>query len=117
MKNYVSDGKTVVVTAGAAITSGDIVRSNEVVGIAANDAANGESVVLVIEGVFRVAKNTSTAINVGDLVDYDSSVPEVTVGLTPAAGDVTNFAIAMETVLAAATTVAIKLKPGDGAFS
>ncbi len=117
MKNYVGVGDTMKITAGAAITAGDLIATNECVGVAQNDAASGASCVMAIEGVFRLAKNTSTAINEGDLVDWDVSAEEVSKGITPAAGDVENFGIAMETVAAAGAYINVKLIPGGGTFN
>jgi len=117
MKNYVSPGDTIVVTTAAAHTSGDVVVTNEVVGIAMDDALIAVSAVLAIEGVYRLAKDNGTAINEGDLVDFDASVPEVTKAIVAAAGDVENFGIAMETVVLAGTFINVKLLPGAGTFN
>lgn len=117
MKNYVNDGKTVQITAAAAHTSGDIIVTKSLVGIAQGDADNAATAILAIEGVYRLPKNTSTAIDLGDLVDYDASADEVTKAITPATGDVQDFGVAMETVASGGAFVNIKLIPGAGTFT
>ncbi len=117
MDNFVNAGETMEITAGATISAGDIVVTNNVVGIAFEDIANTEKGNVAIEGVYRLPKNTSTAINEGDLVDFDVSVPEVSTGITPAAGDVEDFGVAMETVASAGAFINVKLLPGAGTFA
>lgn len=116
MNNYSGPGSTVTITAGAAITSGDIVTTNALAGIAMNDAESGALVVLAIEGVYLLPK-ASGAINVGDKVDFDVSASNVGKGITPAAGDIEDFGVAMESVLTGATHVLVKLLPGVGALT
>lgn len=117
MKNYIGPGTTVQIATGTARTSGDVVVENELVGVIAEDATTTETPVMSIEGVFRLAKENSTAINAGDLVDWDVSAGEVGKGITPAAGDVENFGIAMETVADVGTQINVKLIPGGGTFN
>lgn len=116
MKNYVGEGKTITITAAAAITSGDVVASNALLGVAQNDAANGAQVVLAIEGVFRIAKAVGV-MNAGDKLDWDTSASNLGKGITPAAGDIEDCCVAMETVASGATTIAVKLLPGVGALT
>ncbi|MCH7882122.1 MAG: DUF2190 family protein [Proteobacteria bacterium] len=117
MKNYVNDGKTVNITAAANHSSGDMVVTKSLAGVAQGDVDSGDDVVLAIEGVFRFPKNTSTAIDLGDLVDYDDSADEITKAVTPASGDVEDVGIAMETVASAGAFVNVKLIPGGGTFA
>ncbi len=117
MDNWVNEGKTVQITAGAILVPGEVVVTDSILGIVQEGVASGAEAVLAIEGVFRLAKNTSTAIAVGELVDFDTSVPEVSTGITPAAGDVEDFGIAMETVGSAGAFINVKLIPGGGTFA
>jgi len=117
MKNYVAPGNTLTFTAAGTISSGDVVVTQNVVGIAQEDAVSGETVELLIEGIVRLPKNTSTAITFGERVDWDNSATQVDKAITPAASDVQDFGIATETVLAAATHVNVKLQPGIGTFT
>jgi predicted RecA/RadA family phage recombinase len=116
MNNYSSKGETVTITAGANITAGEIVRSNALVGVAINDALSGAAAELAIEGVFLLPKATGV-INVGDKVDFDDSAGNVGKGIVPAAGDVEDFGVAMETVASGATHLRVKLLPGVGALT
>lgn len=110
MKNYVSAGKTITITAGGTISSGDVdVIGTGLVGVAQNDAVSGEAVVYAIEGVFLMDKISSGAIAAGDIVDWDVSALKVGKAITPASGDVENFGICMEAAADATTTIIVKL--------
>ena len=111
MKNYVSDGKTVTVTAPAAVTSGDPVRIAALLGIAQNDAASGASVVLALEGVFMLPKATGT-LAVGVMLDYDDSAGNFDDAITPAAGDIEDCAIVLEAAASGDATVKALLLSG-----
>ena len=112
MKNFVSEGKTVTFTAGAAYTSGDVVPLGKMAGIAANDIANGAVGVAVIEGEFNLAKTTGTAYAIGDLLDWDVSAAKLGKAITPASGDIEDFCVAMEAAASGATTCRVKLVQG-----
>jgi len=68
MKNYVQEGKTITVTAPAAVTSGQYVVVGAIRGVAAFDAAQGEPVELATEGVFTLPKVAADNIAAGDLL-------------------------------------------------
>lgn len=59
MKNFVEKGCTILVTAAADITSGQIVTVGATAGIAAGDYETGETAVVNLEGVYSVAKDAS----------------------------------------------------------
>ena len=117
MKNYVSDGHTVTITAGGAISSGDVDSLNDLVGVAQNDAASGESVVYALEGVYRVAKATGQSWGVGEAVNFDTSTGNFTTGTASAAGDVTDAGVAMATAASGDTTGLVKINVGAGTGS
>ena len=73
MKNYVQKGENITVTATAAATSGQGVLMGNLFGIAAGDAAIGESLDLVTEGVFDMAKVSTDELAVGDLIYWDDT--------------------------------------------
>ena len=73
MKNYVQKGENITVTATAAATSGQGVLVGNLFGIAAGDAAIGESLDLVTEGVFNMAKVSTDELAVGDLIYWDDT--------------------------------------------
>ncbi len=116
MKNYVGAGKQVQLTAGAILTAGQVIVTESLVGIVQDGVASGAQAILEIEGVFRLAKATG-AIAAGVLVDWDTSAQKVDTGITPAAGDVEDFAVAVETVASGGTLINVKLIPGGGTFA
>jgi len=59
MKNYIQDGKILVVTAPAAVASGDFVQVGRIRGVAVTSAASGAQVELATEGVFEIPKTGS----------------------------------------------------------
>lgn len=77
MRNYIQDGDRITITAGATITSGQVVLFGDVVGVAMHGAASGEAVTLVVEGVVRLRKASGT-INPGVRVFWDNTASRVT---------------------------------------
>jgi len=61
MKNYVQDGKYIEFTAGATITSGQLVQVGSLHGVSVTDVANGAKGTLAMEGVFTLPKLTAAA--------------------------------------------------------
>lgn len=66
MKNFVQHGDMITITAAAAIASGELVRSNSLIGVAATDAAIGEEVEINTTGVFDLPKTSAQAWAVGN---------------------------------------------------
>lgn len=116
MDNYVNAGNTINHILAGTVSSGDLDVIAELVGVAQIDGVSGDTIPYAIEGVFRLAKATG-AIAAGDLVDWDVSALKVSKGITPAAGDVENFGIAMEAAASGATLINVKLIPGGGTFN
>lgn len=75
MKNFHSNGDYITFTAGAALTSGMIVKVGSLFGVATGDIANGEEGVLSLKGVYTLPKTSgaSTALTVGGPVYFDTS--------------------------------------------
>lgn len=73
MKNFVSAGDTLTITAGANITSGAVVVAGAAIGIAAGDIANGADGTIKLTGVFDVTKVGSQAWTVGAAVYWDAA--------------------------------------------
>jgi len=112
-KNFVHEGTAVEYTAGADISSGDVVAMGDSIGIALTDIANGATGAVAIEGVFTVAKAAGTAWNCGDKLDWDASASAFAKGITEATGDISDCAIAFGDAETAATTATVKLtNPG-----
>ena len=61
MKNYVQNGDYIEFTAGATITSGQLVQVGSLHGVAVTDVANGAKGTLAMEGVFTLPKLTAAA--------------------------------------------------------
>jgi len=105
MKNYVQEGKTLTVTAPAAVTSGQYVTVGSIRGVAAYDAGQGEPVELVTEGVFSLPKATPEDIAAGDVVYWNGSACTK----TPGTGSKPLVGVAVKAAGAGVTTVAVKL--------
>lgn len=113
MKNYVSPGTSVTIAAPYDLKSGDPVFTGtaygvegSLFGVAADDAASGEPVVLVLTGVFELPKVAGDSVAIGGTLLWDSTAKKLTTtGIgKPAVGP------AMSTALAGSTTVLVRLR-------
>jgi len=111
-KNYVAHGTTLnFANTGTAIKSGDVVVVGDILGVAIVDiaATTGTGTVQIV-GVFDLPKTDAAVIAQGEMVIWD-----ITAGsfddknATPATGDVSGAAIAME-AKGATTGATIKVK-------
>ncbi len=82
MKNYVSRGDNVAVTAPAALGSGDGVLVGSLFGIASGDAAAGDRVVIATAGVYTLPKVGSQAWAEGVKVYWDDTNKRCTTAAT-----------------------------------
>ncbi len=73
MKNYVSSGATLTITAGANIASGAGVLAGAIFGVAAGDIANGAVGTINLTGVYDLPKVGSQAWTVGAKVYWDAA--------------------------------------------
>jgi predicted RecA/RadA family phage recombinase len=71
MINFVQRGATLTVLAPYVLTSGAGCRVGNIFGVAVNNQAQGDSSEIVLEGVFDLAKDSSTFAS-GDLVYWDN---------------------------------------------
>lgn len=118
MRNYIAKGEALSYTnAGAPIASGDPVIVGEILCVAAVDIGTGETGTVGPVGCFQLTKLAGTAINQGDLVDYDVSAAGVTKLGAPAAGDLVSFGYAYEGALAGAIVVNVVLTPGTATLT
>lgn len=67
-KNYVEDGKTITITATAAVKSGDLVQAGDIFVVAVTDIAAGSAGTGIAEGVFSVPKLETDVIEPGKKV-------------------------------------------------
>jgi len=61
MKNFVQNGEYIDFTAGATITSGQLVQVGSLHGVSVTDVANGAKGTLAMEGVFTLPKLTAAS--------------------------------------------------------
>jgi predicted RecA/RadA family phage recombinase len=109
MRNFVQPGENITITAAAAATSGAGVKVGNLFGIASGDAAIGEPLVLVTEGVFDLTKVAADDITLGATVYWRSSDGLVT---TTASGN-TKVGVAVSVAGNGAASVRVRL---NGAF-
>lgn len=78
MKNYVQPGNTITLTAPYDVASGDGLLVGAMFGVAAGDAASGETVEAALVGIFDLTKAASQAWAVGDKVYWDNTAKVAT---------------------------------------
>lgn len=107
-KNFKQPGKVIDYVAGANITSGQVVKVGQILGVALADIANGETGPVQIEGVFEVPKVTGAVWTQGQSLTWDVSAGAFDDNLaTPATGDVTGAAAVAFTAGANGETTAL----------
>jgi predicted RecA/RadA family phage recombinase len=104
-KNFVQPGDTLTLTAPADVKSGGVVVVGALAGIAAYDAAQGEDVEVVTEGVFVLPKTTPGGINQGVVVYWDSTAGKV----TATAGSNAKLGVCVVTAGTSDTTCRVRL--------
>lgn len=111
--NFVQEGKVIPFTAGAAISSGQVVVVGSMAGVSMGDVANGSVGQLAVEGVFDIPAATA-AITVGAKVYWDADGDPVggTAGsgaATATATDNTLVGYAVAAKASGGATVRVKL--------
>ncbi len=111
MKNLVQPGRTITVTAPATVDSGDGVLIGSLFGVAAGDAATGESLDLVTEGVFALAKNSASVFTVGAFVYFNATDGNAhsNADEDSNSGGTVRIGVAVAVAGAGATTVRVRL--------
>lgn len=111
--NYIQAGAVIDYTAGADISSGDVVAAGNLVGVALNDIANGAVGPVQIEGVFSLPKVSAAVIGAGETVNWDVSAGAFDDNAaTPATGDLSGGCVAVEAAGNGDTTVKVKINVG-----
>lgn len=107
--NYVQDGTVIPFTAGANISSGQVVRIGQILGVALDDVASGAVGQAQIRGVFDVPKVSAAVIAAGESLVWDASAAAFDDNAaTPATGDVSGAAaVAFEAAGNGVTTIAV----------
>lgn len=116
-RTYQAPGLVLQHTAAATISAGDPIKMGDTLGIALSDAVSGDVISVSVEGVHEVVKVAGTAWTQGAKVDYDASASGFNIGITPAAGDVSDAGVAALAAASAATVGYLKLTPGAGTGS
>lgn len=89
MINYEQRGEVLTITAGADLTSGQVVRVGAILGVATQAIANGASGEVALKGVFNVPKVSGAVIAQGERLVWDASAAAFDDNAaTPASGDV-----------------------------
>ena len=110
--NYIQEGKVLPYTVPSAttITSGQVVKVGNVLGVALAGGAAGDVIQIQTEGVFTVPKVSAAVIAVGESLTWDVSADAFDDNAaTPASGDVTGAA-AYAFEASAATKTSLKVK-------
>lgn len=114
--NYVKEGKVLPYTVPTAttITSGQVVKVGNVLGVALDGGTAGDVIQIQTEGVFTVPKVSAAVIAVGESLTWDVSANSGAGAFddnaaTPASGDVTGAA-AYAFEASAATKTSLKVK-------
>jgi predicted RecA/RadA family phage recombinase len=104
-----SEGLRIDYTPGVAVSAGEVIAREDLIGIATTDIAADELGVLDIEGVFDIAKATGsgTAMNAGVIVYWDNSNEVV----TETAGGNVYLGKLIEAAAADDETARVKLTP------
>lgn len=111
--NYIQAGEVIDYTAGADISSGDVVVVGNLIGVAITDIANGEIGAVSIDGVWSLPKVSAAVIGAGETVNYDVSASEFDDNAaTPATGDLSGGCVAVEAAGNGDTTVKVKINVG-----
>jgi predicted RecA/RadA family phage recombinase len=84
MKNYIQTGNSVdyVNQTGSPIRSGDVVIVGNQIGIAAVNIAIGSHGQIILDGVFTLSADSSTAFNFGDALYWDANANQLTTTAT-----------------------------------
>lgn len=100
---------------GGDVSAGDVIIIGVLAAVALVDIADGEEGAVAIEGVFELPKAAGTAWTAGATLDWDESASAFTIGVTPAAGDLEDGAVAAEDAASAATVGLVRLTPNPAA--
>lgn len=81
MKNYISTGATLVVAAPYALTAGQGFKVGDLFGVAQDNAASGDQTLMVRDGAFELAKDTSAPAQ-GGIAYWDDAAKKITTTAT-----------------------------------
>lgn len=100
---------------GSSVSSGDVVVMGAVLGVALADIADGATGAVQVDGVFSLPKVTAAVVAQGETVVWDVSLGKFDDDqMTPASGDVSAAAVAVEAGTGSQSTIKVLLTPGSG---
>lgn len=73
MKTFKGEGNSVSIVAGAAISAGQVVVQNDLVGVALTNADSGGTVQIALNGIFTVTKPTGAGIAAGQPLYWNAT--------------------------------------------
>ena len=119
MKTFQQDGEVITITAGANLTSGQVVRVGNLLGVATQAIANGAAGEVALCGVYTVPKVSGAVIAIGETLTWDASAAAFDDNLAVAAsGDVTGAAaVAWEAAGNGVTSMAVKFTGVPGTLT
>jgi predicted RecA/RadA family phage recombinase len=109
-RTFQQEGDVMTITAGATLTSGQVVRVGNILCVALMDIANGATGQVATKGVFTVPKVSGAVIAQGESLTWDASAAAFDDNAaTPASGDVTvGAAFAFEAAGNGVTSMAVR---------
>jgi predicted RecA/RadA family phage recombinase len=78
MTNYIQPGKNIPITAAGAVTSGQLVVTGSLIGVASTSGALGDSIEVATEGVYSLPKITTDDIAAGANLYWASATSNLT---------------------------------------
>jgi predicted RecA/RadA family phage recombinase len=109
MKNFLQPGQAIdIVAPQGGLTAGQYYRIGGLAGVVASTAAEGETTVLHLTGVYTLPKKTGTAWSVGDVLYWDASNAE----FTKTGGANSPAGVAAAAAASGDATGAVRLDPG-----
>lgn len=78
MKNYIQPGETLTVIAAGTVSSGQLVVTGSLIGVANTDAVLNDELEVDVVGVFTLPKVTTDVVATGDKLYWDSGAGKLT---------------------------------------
>lgn len=111
-QNFIHEGEVIDYVAGGTVTSGDVLFSGILPGVALNSGISGDIISMQIRGVFKLDKTTSLVISQGDKLYFNTGTKRVTKTNTDK-----YIGVAVKAEVSAATTVNVLLTPDTNAVT
>lgn len=111
-QNFIHEGEVIDFVAAGTVTSGDVLFSGILPGVALNSGVSGDIISMQICGVFKLPKTTSLVISQGDKLYFNTGTKKVTKTNTDK-----YIGVAVKAEVSAATTVNVLLTPDTNAVT